>query len=120
MANQNIDEMTDREADALTWQAFFMRPGERPMDAEGYWSTRLGVRLAYPQYANDAGAASKIEAELARRGLRKVYARVLLEQVGAQPDSASDAAAGGDEVLQSIVATPDQRRRAALKVIHAA
>jgi hypothetical protein len=119
MANQNLDEMSERELDALTWQTFFLRPGERPMDAEGYWSQRLGVRLAYPRYANDPGAAARIEIEVLRRGLRSVYVQVLLELVGPQAWLPADPATIDETLLQEIPATPDQRRRAALKAVNA-
>ncbi len=88
--------MSERGLDAMTWREFFRRPGERQMDAEGYWSSRMVVRLVFPHYANDAAAAARIEAEITRRGLRTEYEKLLREI-----DSP----------------TPDQRRCAALTVV---
>ena len=105
--------MSERELDALTWREFFMRPGERQMDAEGYWSARMGVRMVFPRYATDAAAMARIEAELTRRSLRQEYDQALRRYGAAQSqtpvqDVATDASVSSVSL--------DQRRRAALQV----
>ena len=105
MADTDIDHLSERELDALTWQHFFMRPGDRPIDPEGYWSARMGVRMTYPHYANDAVAVSRIEAHLIRRGLTQAYTAILSRLT----DNAS-----GDSPAPNTQASLDTRRRAAL------
>ena len=116
MADSQIDGLSERELDALTWREFFMRPGDRQMDAEGYWSSRMGVRLVFPHYANDSVAATRIEAEIARRGLRPKYDQVLQGMIGSETSSlsAADTAVTSGNAAS---ATPDQCRRAALMVV---
>ena len=118
MADSQIEGLNERELDALTWHEFFMRPGDRQMDAEGYWSSRMGVRLVFPHYANDSVAAARIEAEISRRGLRRQYDQVLQELVESDTSSPSAVDIAGNSATENVVnSTPDQRRRAALMVV---
>lgn len=108
MAETDIDHLSERELDALTWLQFFMRPGDRPFDSEGYWSSRMGVRMDYPRYTNDASAVSRIEAELTRRGLIQTYTDIL------QQLTVNSSTGAQDSGNQKTLAT---RRLAALKTL---
>src|SRR5690242_9700631 len=118
MADSQIEGLSERELDALTWREFFMRPGDRQMDAEGYWSSRMGVRLVFPHYVNDSVAAARIETEISHRGLRPQYDQVLQEMIASEMSSLSPGDIAGGRAPGNVDnPTPDQRRRAALRVV---
>ncbi len=107
MDYSEINRLTQREMDALTWQYFYSRPGDRQVDSEGYWSARMGVRMVFPRYSLDAAALHRIETEIDRRGLLNIYLRYV-SRATARPDiSVTD--------LSTIA--PDVRQRAALLAV---
>jgi hypothetical protein len=118
MANGDVDQMGEREMDALTWHEFFIRPGDYQMDADGYWSARMGVRMVFPHYATDVAALRKIEAELKRRGLRDAYIGRLRALVGAGQTTAVAVNPLEEETsTDRSSATLAQRRLAALAAL---
>jgi hypothetical protein len=118
MANGDVDQMGEREMDALTWHEFFMRPGDYQMDADGYWSARMGVRMVFPHYATDVAALRKIEAELKRRGLRDAYIVRLRALVDSGPTTSIAVNPLEEETTTDLsVVTLAQRRLAALAII---
>ena len=109
MSETDLDQLSERELDALTWRHFFMRPGDRPLDSEGYWSARMGVRMVYPHYTSEVSAVSRIESELTRRGLTQAYTENL--QLLATNTSTSARDPNGQNTLAV-------RRLAALKTVN--